>query len=403
MSDAGGCSSRRPLRVIAQPELIGPAIAVAVVSLTAVAVQSLRLRLPRAAHNGTATLVMAVTGEVSGLEGLVRALERQTLQPRRLILAIESAADPAFHAAQRLQRSRTRFPLEIVLAGPADHSAQKCRNLIAGCRRIDSRDETVVLLDADILPPTWWLSAAVSPLLQGRCDIVSGYRWPTLENPTLGAHLIAAIDRTIALLPRLRWARTAWGGTLAMSRRAFDVLALEHVLQRTLSDDLTIATVAEQRGLRVLQRSALLVPTPLTCDLASAWRFGRRQYQIIRIYRPQVYALALLTLTALQTAWVVLLARIQTSPMAQRALLLLILAGFAKQLLLDVAASRLGYTEAGSTRVVQAALILAKPLVDAFHLSMIVAAAWVRSVRWSHVIYRVDGPQNIRVKQRRPW
>lgn len=380
--------------------LIASLLAINGASLAAAAWSFRRLRLPRGESTGSATLVMAVTGKAPRLERLLRALERQTLKPRRLILAIESVADPAFQVAERLTCSQTDFPLEIVIAGQAERSAQKCLNLIAAYRRIDSEDEIIVMLDADILPPPWWLSALVTPLMRGHCDIVTGYRWPMIERQTLGAHLIVAIDRTVALLPRPRWGRAVWGGTLAVHRRAFDILDLEHEFGRTLSDDLTVGTLAAERGLRVLSRGALLVPTPLALDFRSAWQFGRRQYQIIRIYRPQIWMLALLTMSVQQAGWTAVLTRLDISGSA---LVILLVLALAKQLLLDAAGRRLGHAEVLPARLCQLALACAKPLIDTFHLSMIIASARSRLLSWSHVTYRIESPSGIAIQERRSW
>jgi hypothetical protein len=46
------------------------------------------LGLPRVQRDGQVSLVLALTGRAPGLESLLRALEAQTLVPRRLILAV---------------------------------------------------------------------------------------------------------------------------------------------------------------------------------------------------------------------------------------------------------------------------------------------------------------------------
>jgi hypothetical protein len=78
-------------------------------------------------------------------------------------------------------------------------------------RRIDASDQAVVLLDVDIVPQAWWLSALVSSLVDGVADIVTGYRWLLIEEASLAGHVLAPIDRSNALLPRAPFSSALWG------------------------------------------------------------------------------------------------------------------------------------------------------------------------------------------------
>lgn len=379
-------------------------VGVAFASTASAAVYRYRLRHPRthSVAGDAVTLIMAVTGDAEQLARLVDELASQTMRPRRLILGIESELDPAFRAASRIASS-SPIPIEIAIGGEANASSQKCANLIAACRRIDERDRVVAFLDADIRPPRWWLETLVTPLSTGRADIVTGYRWPTIERATAGSHLIIAIDRAVGLLPRLRWAEAVWGGSIATSADALRRMRPERMFAATLSDDLAIGRTAAELELRVLWRGALLVPTPLSHDLASAWRFGRRQYQMVRLYRPALWAAAL-SLVALQLlVWCLLLAGAIHDESLRGALALVLLLGVIRQALTQNVGTRLGFGDTGMTRALQYGLSLASPLVDGFHLSMILGAARVRRVTWAHVRYRVDARLNIRIEHRTAW
>lgn len=360
-----------------------------------------RLRLPRVRRSGLVTLILPLTGKAPALERLVTALEGQSLVPRRLIVSVESVQDPAYRRASDLTDGR-RFPIEIVVADHATQCAQKCANLIAALHRIDDKDEAIVFLDADILPPPWWLSALVTPLFDGSADLVNGYRWPTIARPTVGAHLAASIDRAIGLLPRLGALRLTWGGSLALTPRSLAALEPGRILARTLSDDCAIGQRAAALGLRVLTRRALLVPTPITGGVASIWRFGRRQYQIIRIHRPLLWLLAFSALTTRLLGWGLLLAHFDRTwaRLGIGGLIALAFAGFVVQTLVGY---RLGIPDNPGARFGQGLLAILKPVVDLFHWSLVVAALSAGTVRWGHVTYGVSGPSNVTVRSRVPW
>lgn len=363
------------------------------------------LHLPKVRRSGLVTLILPLTGKVPGLEGLLSALDTQSLVPRRLIICVESTDDPAYRRASELANG-VGFPVEIVLAGEACQCAQKCANQIAGLQRIDVQDEAVVFLDADILPPSWWLSALVSPLLDGTADVVSGYRWPIISPAVpatrLGAQLVASIDRAVALLPRLSGFDIVWGGSLALSAQAIATLQPGLILATTLSDDCTLGRYAAAHDLRVLTRRALLVPTPTSGGLVCEWRFGRRQYQIIHLYRPRIWWLAATVLTVRLGAWALLFAHLDDAGarLVMSALIMMSFAGFVVHLLI---AQCLGVLDRAGVCLGQGLLALLKPLVDLFHWSAVVAALYCRSIRWGHIVYRIAGPNKITIRRRTPW
>ncbi|WP_139557565.1 glycosyltransferase [Methylotetracoccus oryzae] len=359
------------------------------------------LTLPVAVPDAAVTLVMALTGRTDGLPGLLAALQAQTLKPRRLLIAVESADDPAYRCVCEAIPN-CALPIELILAGLAQRAGQKCVNLAAALDRLDAADEFVAFIDADIQPQPWWLSALVSPLKNRGYGVVSGYRWPTIARNTLGAHLILALDRGIATLPRLGWAQAVWGGSTAMRRETIDRLALAEHFRRRLSDDLTIGELARQAGIPVLFRRLLRVPSPLSYTLGDAWRFGRRQYQMVRVYRPQLWLLALTTATLQLACWVAIACAFR-QPLAGFAAAVLFGLALSKTRLLDRIGVQLGHHDQADILPLQLLLCVAKPLVDTFHWSMIIAAARVRSVAWGHVTYRVGGPTAIAVVARGAW
>jgi hypothetical protein len=360
-----------------------------------------RVGLPRAKAVGAVTLILPLTGKAPFLDRLLRALDSQTLPPRRLIVSVEDPHDPAYRRALQLADGCS-FPIEIVVAGEATRCAQKCTNLTAAMARIDDRDEAIVLLDADILPPSWWLSALATPVLDGSADLVNGYRWPTIAAQTLGAHLGASIERAIALLPRPRWLKIAWGGSLAISVEAMQKLETAKILSDTLSDDCTIGQHAGALGLRMLTRRALLVPTPLENGLLPLWRYARRQYQICRIYVPALWWLAFGMLSSRLVAWALLFAHLEHPP-ARFALGALVAMTFSGCVVQSMVGRRLGFPDAPGSRLAQCGLSVFKPVVDLFHWTAVAAASATRTVRWSHVTYGVRGPTRILVRSRVPW
>lgn len=358
-------------------------------------------RAPSVAAEGRVSLLLAVTGRTEGLPPLFAALARQTLRPRRLIAVVESEADPA-HAQLRELAPALPFPVEILVAGVDDRRSQKATNLIAGFRLVDAQDDALVLLDADILPQDEWLSWLATPALNGTAEVVTGYRWHALDGAGPGRHLVAWLDRALALGPRFVASGLVWGGSVALSRAALARMNLEGALARTFSTDGAISRRARALHLRVLTRRAVLVPTPPEGGDREAIAFKRRQLQIVRIYVPRLWWL-LGAVIALEAASVALLAMaLAGEPGALPWLAPICAIGLARALLQDRVTRAVGIREGGLARAAQWLAGAAVPITAPLVLLLFASSARTRVIRWRHVEYEVRGPEDVRVLRRHP-
>lgn len=362
-----------------------------------------RLRIPDDRFSTRVALVLPATGRLPGLEDLLAGLAAQSLQPSRLIIAVESRDDPAYARVASLAEHYPRLNIELVVAGLSPVRSQKCTNLLAALANLATDDAHVVFLDADIRPQPWWLAALVAPLAAGRADIVNGYRWPTPANLSIGTALVAGIDRAIAVLPRLSRARPIWGGSLAVARDALERLEMATTIGRTLTEDLPIGDRAAEAGLRVLTRRAIRPLTPLGGSLRELWCFGRRQYQLIRLYRPGLWRFAAFAVTTDLVARFVLLAALPVSGRAFAVILTLAgLGSVATEIRLAIG-RKLGAADRISVRAWQhlgAWAILPAPV---FHASVIWSGFVTSPVLWAHVRYGIDKAGQVVDVARQPY
>jgi hypothetical protein len=268
--------------------------------------------------------------------------------------------------------------------------SQKCTNLLAALAQLSADEAHVVLLDADIRPQPWWLASLVAPLAAGRADLVNGYRWPIPGSLSLAAALVTAIDRAIAVLPRLGSTRPIWGGSLAVTRRALETLDLPRTIGRTLTEDLPIGDRAAQAGLRVLTRRAIRPATPLDGDFRDLWRFGRRQYQLIRLYRPGLWAFAAFVITTDLVARLVLVSALAArGPGLTIIFVLACLGSIATEIRLGIG-RKLDCADGIGFRLAQHLLVWTILPAPVFHASVIWGGFVTSPVVWRHVRYIVD-------------
>lgn len=358
-----------------------------------------RLRIPGDRPAARITLVLPATGALAGIEDLLDALSVQSLRPCRTLIAVESTADPAFSRIVALAEQYPQLNIELIVAGLSSLRSQKCTNLLAALDRLRPDDAYVVFLDADIRPQSWWLAGLIGPLAGDRADIVNGYRWPMPMSLRLGTALAAGIDRAIAVLPRLSSARTIWGGSLAVTRRALEILDLPNTIGRTLTEDLPIGDRAAATGLRVLTRRAIRPTTPLSGDLVGLWRFGRRQYQLIRLYRPRLWCFAAVLVSTDLVARLVLL----TTFAAPTATLALACLGSITVEIRLAVGRKLGAGDGTGFRLLQHLFAWILVPGPGLHAAMIWGGIVTSPVLWAHARYVVDKAGRVLAVDRRPY
>ncbi len=340
------------------------------------------------------TLVLAMTGASERFKPFLDKLNAQVLKPTRLIISVESVADLAYATIQK-HAWLASFPIEITIAGLASISSQKSHNLVSALMCLNHKDDLnayVVLCDADIEPPAWWLSALIKPLLNKQADMVTGYRWQQAHSHSLGSNLIVFLDRKIAVLPRPLAAELVWGGSVAMSQAVVQSVLKSGVLLDTLSDDLTLASYAAKQKFRVLSRRLLLVPSRAPDTMMQAWAFAVRQYKIIKLYRPLLWYAAFLVSILKVIGWVVLL-YLATFTLVAFVLTLLLLALSVTQVSIEKRiAEHLGFVEPPERWRYQYCLAIAKPGVDLWHCALIGMSMFTHWIRWGHVYYEVHAP-----------
>lgn len=375
-------------------------------SLSSVALALLffaRLRVLDDRLSASVALVLPATGALPGIEDLLAALTAQSLRPRRLIVSVEAREDPAYPRLAALAEHFPQLNILLVVAGLSPLRSQKCTNLLAALAQLDADDAYIVALDSDIRPQPWWLAMLVAPLAAGRADLVNGYRWPVPARISLGTVLVAAIDRAIAVLPRLRRTRPAWGGSLAFTRSALAALDLPNTIGHTLTEDLPIGDRAAQIGLRLLTRRAIRPPTPLAGNVRDVWRFARRQYQLIRLYRPGLWCFAAFVVTTDLAARIALLSNLFGWGAALPAILVLACLGSTAMEIRLAIGRKLCVTDGIGFRLAQHLLawtILPAPI---FHALVIWGGANTSPVVWRHVRYVVDKTGQVIDVARRPY
>jgi cellulose synthase/poly-beta-1,6-N-acetylglucosamine synthase-like glycosyltransferase len=326
------------------------------------------------------------------------ALLRQDWPELRVIVAVESEADPA-HALAAAAAARDAR-ISVVVAGEAAARGQKVQNLLAALPLITPEDVFVVFFDADAIAPPGFLRALLRPLLFRVADLASGYRVVVPEPGSAGALLAALADHGVSTFPRFRAIGVLSGGSTAIRADILPGLDLPRIWHGALSDDLTLTRQARSLGVAIHGVHAALLPSPMALSVPDAFRFGVRQLRLLRLHLPRLWgvfglfslvpvlgtALLLAGAPGAATAALVAFVSLQLRLSLREAILKRLLSGE------DLARCR---------RAILAGRLLS-PLAIGFRAACWVASAVSRRIAWAGITYEVEAPDRVRVVSRTP-
>jgi hypothetical protein len=276
--------------------------------------------------------------------------------------------------------------------------------LARALKHYDDGSTIVVLADADIVPQPHWLTDVVRPLLRGTTEMVTGYRWALPMDCRPGSLIGAWAERAVASLPKPPWYILAWGGSIGLSPGTAGRIGATAVLDKAMSDDISLAHAAHRHGIDILYRKRLLVPTPFSHSFASLIGFAARQYQLLRLHQRAIWwgALFIVLGEMLLKSW--LWWHAFTSTFWLLGLLAFLAATYATYGVRMLRAWRLGCWTVVSPRA-EACLLLVPlfgPLADAVHLVAILKGWSVKRIDWAHCSYDLEQGKVVRI-ERRPW
>ncbi len=383
-------------------------------------------------------VILPIKGMDEDTAGNVEALLNQDYPNYRLIFAVEAENDPVTALLARLAREHAAGKMEVVVAGLAESRGQKIHNQLAGVERTTEKDEILAFMDADAKPGPNWLHALVTPLTYGpHIGASTGYRFyipasghkSVCEKPgatttdlrgrasgsrNTATNCVAvapgktshAISKANAVLSVINagvaalfgpYRRTfAWGGSMAIRRPDFFGYGLQEAWQHALSDDYVLSHCVRDVGkAKIHFVPQCLVASDANFTWRSLFEFAVRQYRITRICEPLVWLIAtaapIVYLFTLAYCACMAIYSIQTGASNWWHFIMMFAA------LYIVSAVRGAYLMLGGAQILQAHAkeiwrlkfwyTLGFPLVQAFNLLTLLAAAAGRRIVWRGVAY----------------
>jgi cellulose synthase/poly-beta-1,6-N-acetylglucosamine synthase-like glycosyltransferase len=328
-------------------------------------------------------------------------LRHQAYPDYRIIAAVESEEDPAF-AMLTEESKRPGSPLRTVVAGQSGRTGQKVWNLLAALDAIEDRDEIVAFVDADTLPELEWLSRLVAALVNTGRDAVTGYRWIIPADNRVSSAVVAAANASVVTVPRLpSIINHCWGGTIAMRRKTLENIDIRRYWAGAISDDAQMTRAFKKAGYEIHSPRQNLLLSPVAMTWSEALSFGRRQYRILWLYSPDLWALA-----ALGTFFPITAATAALSMALQGSVLAIVLIGISLVLgeiryhcRRRIVIALWGEATAAGLPMYWRVERWLRPVWWSFHALCVFSALGSRHIRWAGVDYRIRGPQDVEVSR----
>jgi ceramide glucosyltransferase len=234
-------------------------------------------------------ILAPVKGIDSGLRDNIQSWFAQEYPGKfKVFFVVESAEDPAVQILNEFPQAA------LLIAGKAGDCGQKVHNLQYAIQRIPASCEIFLFVDSDCLLKPDWMTNLVHKVLDEPQNAATGYRWFTCQK-NFGSVLRAVWNSSILTLNREDGKKNfAWGGSMGITRSAFESCKVTNEWKGSISDDYSLTIAMQKNG-----RCVRFVPGAIarTTDCESTGKFLRwafRQLLITRIYYPQLWLSALL-------------------------------------------------------------------------------------------------------------
>ncbi len=348
-----------------------------------------------------------------------QSLIEQKYESYRLLVAVESMDDPAAEWLMEQFGISMTYPawlppedsaglqeVRLIVAGQAEDHGQKVWNELAAFEHLEDTDEVIVFVDADIVCPPDWLARLTAPINRGTHDPATTYRWLVPSRARLSNQFASVINASVTTQGGKPRESMPWGGSMAISRSAFEDLDVPGLFRGSLNDDLRLGKEAKREGYRLGFVRSLVRPTEIDFTWGQFFEFARRQYFQVRVYAPITYfwvnVIFLLYLTALGSA---IAAVAMGYLFAWVPLILVTLFDQVRAMTRESIYRRLFGSDRNTYRRIAATSWLEHFLTPVWMLlhGLIIFSTWFMArVTWGGIRYEVKGPDRTRVLARSP-
>ena len=339
------------------------------------------------------SVIIPAAGVMPDLPECLASLLAQEYPNYEVILVTRDQDDPAASIIRKAIQDAPRA--RQVVSGRTTSCGQKNHNLLAGVRASRPEAEVLVFGDSTRLAPADWLQWLVEPIVSQGRTVVTGYHHVHPLDASLGTVGRAVTTLVLFLVQTVRRFVQPWGGSTAITRKAFDELQVAELWAENVVDDVSLAARLKKNNIPVTLVTRVCLATSLPHDSLTGWRdWLMRQFLYLKYCFPLSWLLMGLWAHLMLATVILTLVFFVAAALGLLSLWLAVSAGcFWLAFLLIILIGRRFHPSPGPWFSWAAAFILVSPMGSWCHL----LSMFTNEIRWHGLSYRVTWTGRVRV------
>jgi cellulose synthase/poly-beta-1,6-N-acetylglucosamine synthase-like glycosyltransferase len=349
-------------------------------------------------------VILPLRGADPSLSDCVSSLVTQRYPSYEVYIILDHERDPARAVVEGALSSAPPGSAKVyidILRSPGQRCSLKVSALLQAISHLSDDFEIIVFADADSAPGPDWLASLVVPFEDQCIGAVSGIRWFAPPDSNLGT-LVRYIFNAAAI-PQMRTFGIPWGGSLALRRQALQQSNLVKRWECCYGEDTSLYDSLKKIDKRIFFAAGATLTNTESTDLPGAYQFILRQVASVRLNHAnwrKVMAINITSFSALIMILGMLLMPSITQQFKFFAAAILVLYFVTQYTALIVVDAKLKLTMA---RRLYHRHLLAIFLTLVLGTAAIIAAQFLRKIRWRGITYAIEGRNHIRMVEYLPF
>lgn len=239
-------------------------------------------------------LIIPMHGDRPTMRQAVATLLDQDYPNLTVALVTADTEDPATRIARDFAAELTN--VRHVVAGEAETNAQKLHNQLAGIALLEATDsppEIFAFSDSTHIAPQGHLRELIAPLVKTEAFAVTGYHRVAPQDSKLPTLMYAFAVLGLHLMQGIPLLSQAWGGAMAITRRAYHQYGVDALWRTNIVDDVSLTVLAQMLGFRIVNASRACLVSPAAGTTFSFWTaWLTRQVLYLRFCMPGTWIAA---------------------------------------------------------------------------------------------------------------